>query len=385
MRYLSVKLYRVFQGSDFLQKETHFGAIDAMRGVAAICVAIFHYPQFFMPQAGIYVVPVALTDIPFGSIFYPLYTNGEDFVRLFWVISGFVFAHVYRGRDTTTTAREFAVARFARLYPLHVVTLLIVAALQVTSFMAVGYWQVVENNGLEHFILQIFLMSASLNIVEGNSFNVPIWSVSAEIFIYVAFFFTLTWTKKRPLGGAVILAILSYLALLARPTDFIISNWVFTCGVFFFAGNACYALYEKFADQRAIYATLVAGGAGLAAVGFYIGNADLALFAICCTTILALAFLQHWTTVKIRVLQFLGNISYSLYLVHIPIQILVLLIADLAFGGSRAFANSHFALPLYLLSSIWLAHVVHVRFEKPVGAWLRRRLTRSAQRHPSAT
>lgn len=354
-----------------------------MRGVAAICVVIFHYPQFFMSQAGVYIIPVALSEIPYGSVFYPLYTNGEDFVRLFWVISGFVFAHVYWGRETS--AREFAVARFARLYPLHFVTLLIVAALQAVSYASVGHWEIVENNGLDHFILQVFLMSASLSIVEGYSFNVPIWSVSAEVFVYVAFFVTLTWTKNRPLGGPVILAILSFLALLLRPEDFIISRWVFTCGVFFFAGNACYALYEKFAENTAVFFMIIFGGIGLAIVGGVTENADLRLISICCVTILILAYLQRWTKANIRVLRFLGDISYSLYLVHIPLQILVLLIADVVFDGSRAFANTHFALPLYLLVSIAIAYVVHVRFEKPAGAWVRRRLTKAKQHEPSAT
>ena len=363
------------------RRRAHFGAIDGMRGIAAICVAIFHSTRFYMPEAGPPVIPATTADIPYAIIFQQIYIHGEDFVRLFWVISGFVFAHVYWNQKTT--ARDFMVARFARLYPLHFATLILVCLLQTISLTATGHWQIAENNNLQHFILQLFLMGTSLNISDGNSFNVPIWSVSAEVFVYATFFVTLQWTRNRRLVGGILLFLISYVALLVRPNDFLITNWVFICGVFFFAGTICYSLYEKFADMRAAPYATVAILFGLSIASILMGSTDLALISVCCTLVFVSALIQNRDIANSRILRFLGNISYSLYLVHIPIQILVLLIADLVFDGTRAFADSYVTLPIFLITSITIAYVVHIKFEKPVGTWLRRHLTKSTSDQPS--
>ena len=357
------------------RRKVHFGAIDGMRGIAAIGVVIYHSTRFYMPEAGPTIIPATTTGVPYTAIFQQIYIHGEDFVRLFWVISGFVFAHVYWNQKTT--ARDFMVARFARLYPLHFATLILVCVLQTISQATTGHWQIVEHNNVQHFVLQLFLMGTSLSISDGNSFNAPIWSVSAEVFVYVTFFVTLQWTRNRRLTGGILFILVSYIALLLKPENFLITNWVFICGVFFFAGTVCYSLYEMFAHKRAVFGAILAVLIGVSTLGFLIENPDLRLISICCTLIFVLASFQNRAIVNNRILRFLGSISYSLYLVHMPIQIFVLLIADLLFDGTRAFADSYVTLPLFLITSITVAHYVHIKFEKPTGAWIRRRLTKS--------
>ena len=343
-----------------------------MRGVAAIFVAVFHYTRFYMPRADIPVIPVQITDVPYAAFLWPVYAYGEDAVRLFWVISGFVFAHVYWQRNTP--AREFAVARFARLYPLHFVTLIFVAVLQIISLKTSGYWQIVANNDLKHFILQLFLMDSSLSLSDGNSFNAPIWSVSAEVFVYVLFFATLPLTKRSPLAVSVLLAALSFAVLNSRPDGFIISKLVFTCGVFFFSGSACYAIYRSFQNSSPKLLAVITACVAAAWVGVLMDNTNLLLLALTCAIVLALATLERVARGGGALLRFLGDISYSLYLVHIPLQILVLVIVDIFFDGARGFADHPAVLPIYLAGSIWLAYLANVYFEKPAGAWLRKRL-----------
>ena len=360
------------------RQKAHFGAIDGMRGIAAVCVVIFHYAHFYIPEAGI---PKPETGIPYAAILQKIYTHGEDFVRLFWVISGFVFAHVYWTRETT--AREFMVARFARLYPLHFVTLILVAVLQTISATATGHFQIIEDNDLRHFIAQLFLMGSSLNFTHPNSFNAAIWSVSAEVFVYIAFFFTLRWTRNNQLTGGLLLASISYITAILKPDNFLVTDWVFVCGVFFFAGTVCYALYTVFSHKRAIFYAILAVFFGFSLASILMGNVDLTLISLWCTLVLVLATLQGLPFTYGRILRFLGNISYSLYLVHMPIQIFVLLIADLVFDGTRAFADSYVTLPLFLITSITVAYYVHIKFEKPTGAWIRRRLAKSTLDQPS--
>jgi peptidoglycan/LPS O-acetylase OafA/YrhL len=88
--------------------------------------------------------------------------------------------------------------------------------------------------------------------------------------------------------------------------------------------------------------------------------------------------MENVTTHVGRGARFLGDISYSIYLVHVPIQMVILLLADLFFEPTRSFADSYVTLPAYLIVSIWCAYVVNVRFEKPIGLWVRRRMRGAA-------
>jgi peptidoglycan/LPS O-acetylase OafA/YrhL len=354
-------------------RTAHFGCIDAMRGVAAICVVIFHYTRFYMPRADNPVIPVQLSDIPYAALLGPLYAHGEDFVRLFWAISGFVFAHVYWQRDTD--ARAFAIARFARLYPLHFVTLIFVAIVQIISVQVSGHWQIVGNNDLRHFVLQVFLMDSSLSFSNGNSFNAPIWSVSAEIFVYVVFFATLPLTKRRPFVASLLLAALCFASLAQRPDGFLIGHLVFVCGVFFFAGSACYAVYRNLVASMSKLLLVITALCATAVFATLTANANLLLLSLSCAVVLGLAALEQGVASRTRLLRFLGDISYSLYLVHIPLQIVVLVIVDAFFGGGRGFAGHLMTLPIYLGGSIWIAYLANVYLEKPVGKWLRNRLS----------
>ena len=90
--------------------------IDALRGLAALGVsAVFHIGY----AVGTYRTG-PLDGLPF---FTWLHDEGWTLVDLFFVISGFIFAHVYLDAAGKlregVTARDFFVARFARLYPLH--------------------------------------------------------------------------------------------------------------------------------------------------------------------------------------------------------------------------------------------------------------------------
>jgi len=356
------------------QLPTHFGLIDAMRGLAALCVVVFHYTRFYMPTAEAPLIAVPLEGVAYSAILAPVYLHGQSVVLLFWVISGFVFAHVYLSRDTGL--REFAVARFARLYPLHFVTLILVMGMQFISMQATGHWQIVGNNDLWHFGLQVFLMDSALTLSNGNSFNAPIWSVSAEVFIYIVFFVSLSFVKRRPLAGSLVLAALSFVILSHSPKGLIVSNWTLSCGVFFFAGSACYAMFCRLGKSKVWGVVALLGFA--AAAGAVWGHFDLFILATCCLVVVTLAALEQPGSRRGRLLRFLGDISYSLYLVHMPLQIATLLVVDMLLGGGRGFADSLWTLPIFLFVSIWVAYVTNRFFEKPVGKWLRLKLGKTA-------
>jgi peptidoglycan/LPS O-acetylase OafA/YrhL len=147
-------------------------SLDGLRGIAAVAVMEFHFAVFFLPQAGL------LKIIPHLGRAYLS-------VDLFFLISGFVMAHVY-GKALASNWRvhwrTFAIARFARLYPLFALTILVIVIVllvsqpptQLISFSA-------RSLALQPFLLQQW--------ATGLSWNYPSWSISTEVEAYIYFVF----------------------------------------------------------------------------------------------------------------------------------------------------------------------------------------------------
>jgi len=98
---------------------SRIASLDGLRGIAAVGVMIFHFDHFFLPQA-------ALTSmLPFMR---PILDRAYLGVDLFFLMSGFVMAHIY-GQKLSSNWRvhwkDFAIMRFARIYPLFVLTTLV--------------------------------------------------------------------------------------------------------------------------------------------------------------------------------------------------------------------------------------------------------------------
>ena len=83
-----------------------FEALDALRGVCALLVVLFHIPIYH-----------ALKDV--GA-----FANLQFCVDMFFALSGFVLCHAYGQRlNHGAEGVRFTVTRFARLWPLHVTVL----------------------------------------------------------------------------------------------------------------------------------------------------------------------------------------------------------------------------------------------------------------------
>jgi peptidoglycan/LPS O-acetylase OafA/YrhL len=118
-----------------------------------------------------------------------LYEPGNYGVQVFWCISGFIFHWKYAQAVSMgqVTPGTFLLRRVIRLYPLHLLTLLLVALAQPTYMAAHGAYFVFPDNDAWHFLLHLF-MASSWNLEPGGSFNGPIWSVSVEVLVYACFF-----------------------------------------------------------------------------------------------------------------------------------------------------------------------------------------------------
>ena len=157
--------------------------LTALRAFAALLVVLFHFAARTAP----------------GSVLHTTFIDhGQLGVDVFFVLSGFILAHVYLARlETGRFAHgDFLINRFARLYPMHLLMLVVAVAngllgcyrglplevygppLGLDPATGGGFgWNLVSNLALVH----------AWGTVNGHYFNPVSWSISAEAFAYLFF------------------------------------------------------------------------------------------------------------------------------------------------------------------------------------------------------
>jgi peptidoglycan/LPS O-acetylase OafA/YrhL len=325
--------------------------MDLLRYLSAISVLVFHLVNF-TPIIG-----------DFG-FFGPLigYAANARGVQIFWVISGIAISHVYLSNATSSI--HFLGFRFARLYPLHFITLLIVALLQLVSLRLLGESQVHTNNSLAHFLYNLIFIS-NWGPANGYSFNAPIWSVSIEMLAYVVFAFFISLFRHSSgfiLAGCIFLFSASHSTVLGFAT-----NEIVNCFYYFFGGCLLYYLSKQGSKRILIFLILL--------LGCIIGR-DAIPILICSLFFILDMRLILPKTVSRRIIN-LGSLSYSLYLIHTPIQILLLI--ALKYFDVRLFTQVEVVIFFvsYFLLLHFLSFLSFKHFEDPARQFLRSLTIRS--------
>jgi peptidoglycan/LPS O-acetylase OafA/YrhL len=134
--------------------------------------------------------------------------QGAAGVTVFFVLSGFVLTYNYFDRFSRGTRgmASYLRARVARIYPMHVVALLLITPLVLVLAAdppSFGSW-----------LVNLLMIQALIPAKAMNLWNIPSWSVSAELIFYCLFPFFVCWVlakarrPRRLLGlGATLFAI----------------------------------------------------------------------------------------------------------------------------------------------------------------------------------
>lgn len=340
----------------------HFNVLDLSRLLAAVAVLFWHYQHFYVaPGWGEFHVNRARE--PLYAWFAFLYDHGADAVQYFWAVSGFVFAHVYLP-DRQARGR-FWLARVARLWPLHLLTLGLVAAMQALVLARWGDYYIYEWNDARHFLLSLFL-AHYWGLQDNQSFNGPSWSLSTEIVAYAAFWLLLPALRRAGLLVALAVAgAMTWLYARGAPDADLIN-----CVLYFFGGVGLYlAMLRGLIAPRA----LIPLGLALLAVAFVANAGGAAAMAIRLPAIfaaLALAVgIDHLDPEgRLRFGKTLGDASYGIYLWHFPIQLALLILLP----NIRAMAH-HPSFLMFFIGAACLAGLASHRWiERPAQRWVMR-------------
>ena len=153
---------------------TEIRALTGIRGIAALWVLFLHFGS---------ELSVLITQV---DKLKPIFSKGHVGVDLFFILSGFIITSVYSSVENweAEKVKSFIRKRFARVYPVHLFTLLILAGLVLLSKLmgkSISGDYSVQEFWYNVFMLQGFPISAA-------SWNYPSWSVSAEFFGYLVIF-----------------------------------------------------------------------------------------------------------------------------------------------------------------------------------------------------
>ena len=335
-----------------------FYFIELLRFLASIVVIIRHYHFFFFPRSSASTIYVLnnMSVQPFYSLLEIIYTKGDYAVQIFWGISGFIFSLVYLEQRKNTTSKEFFINRFARLYPLHFLTLIYVSLVQFVNYKIFGQFQIVPNNDVYRFILQIFFISG----LEGESFNLPIWSVSIEILIYVLFFLSIIYLNKFRIKYTIFIYII---ALIVEKQ--ILSSSIVHCLRLFFTGVLVYQI--NYMTKNKIL--LIFYSLFLIFLSF-VGNFKIYIFTP--GIIFLFVALEYFINSKKKEkLNYLGSITYSSYLLHIQIMLTIILFVNLFKIQERIFLTNYFFL-FYLSFVILTSCLIFKFYESPLNKKIRK-------------
>jgi peptidoglycan/LPS O-acetylase OafA/YrhL len=344
--------------------------LEVLRFLTAFAILIFHYRHF----AFVADKPVGLVNdrLPLYRLLHAVYDFGPYGVWIFWCISGFIFFWKYRDviADRSVGGWKFFVLRFSRLYPLHIATLLLVALVQPLYFKLNGYFFVYQENDLAHFLLQL-LMASNWGSQSILSFDGPIWSISVEVMVYFLFFIMLLATRSWLLNLAVIAACLTA------------SGQVAACFAFFYIGGL--AAMARRAVTPSVY-RLAAEGAGWLAVivlplsAWQVTNGHLEsmdfLLLLTFTPILLFCLSRDIVMPASlqKVVEAAGNMTYSSYLLHFPIQLMTVLGFAIVGAPIPLYDGAFFG--LFIGTTLLASYLTYRYFETPAQNLIRELLLR---------
>ena len=369
--------------------ERRWGSLDALRGIAALLVLTFHCAQVSTGFAAT-GTPLRLATwlTPWAWLkFTPLrllVSSGPAAVVLFFALSGFVLSLPFLRSPRQPSYAAFAIKRICRIYPPFAFAILVSAALyaivQATPIPALSPWfnEVLWDRPLSGDYVVRNLMMTGLR--KDMTLDLVMWSLVHELRISMIFPLLFVLTRRWPMlaivaslvGSAACTRVLAGTEASSIAMSFVdTGRFVFL----FVAGIAVAAHVDAVRRRVARLPRRVAALAWIASVALMLfpGQSvcnyyDFVWGAGAITLLVMTVGSAHAARLlSASPLAWLGRVSYSLYLIHVPLLIAAV---HVTYGVLPLWLTIAGVIPL----SLACAEVMHRYVEEP-SIWLGRRLT----------
>jgi peptidoglycan/LPS O-acetylase OafA/YrhL len=345
--------------------KVYFPLLDVLRGLAALLVFAEHWRNLFFVDFQDLENPSAIT-----KVFYLLTGAGHEAVMIFFVLSGCVIAHVIQNliERSKWSWRLYLSARLTRLWVVLIPSLILTAA---WDFLGMSFSSfsdsIYEGSGFGHVLNSSVAENSSVIYFLGNAFflqtilvptfgsNGPLWSIAFEFVYYLAY-------------PAILLGCFS-----KRRLSYRFASIAFAVALFMFCGRTitnafpiwmsgaiCYSIFRRWpASSKIALWGFLAGcvvtfmSVIISRIPQYSATVNSEMLIAVCTAFTLYFGLSVKASQELlfclRPFQGLSAISYSLYLLHMPV---------LVFISSRCFSAE---------SIRWLPNVAHLLFAAAIG------------------
>ena len=379
--------FHTFKKNYLEHKAEYLSNLTPLRGIAALLVAVFHFEMAIAR-----FVPASLT-----MFFEKCYLM----VDLFFIMSGFIILHVYKddfaNHIERSSLRKYIVARFARIYPLHFFSLLLLVILVIIFSPSGTYPNAIEN---PRAILTGFLLLHSYYIHDIYTWNIPSWSISAEWAAYLLFPFLALFLSKKKLPALITLAlfvILAYISIMyflprknylypSIPVPHNLNttyDYGFLRGIAgFITGMIVYKLYQVPSVKNIFHKdTWAFTFIIMLVLALHFAMNDSICVILFAALVLSFA-LNNGSVHRFcnnRLAQYIGKISYSIYLMQIflqePFSKGLRLPGVVGFGRGKQNINFSSGLGyalIYLVLLIGISSITYYTIEQPCRKWINR-------------
>ncbi|RXH54552.1 acyltransferase 3 [Granulicella sibirica] len=350
--------------------------LDSLRGAAAVIVVINHLGLAFS-----YRIPRILA--PFFA--------GHAAVVLFFVLSGFVLSLPFWNKGENGSYGPYLIRRFFRIYvpfAASVILAAICAHFFLFSQLPLGDWfkETWQTPLTPSFLFSQFLLP------HNSRLNTAFWSLRYEVQLSIAFPLLLLVIRKLGPWLSLTLAVVTYLVGSLVPSHLPDSHWyqeTLRYGAVFVFGAVVAWQRETL---RKLWLTSPAPlkmasavvGALMLGYGYDImfhlrlhSYSDIVVtIGACSAVLLALSYPPFQTFLRLPALEYLGRISYSLYLVHGTLLFVAL---NLLYGK----VPRSLLVTLFLLVTWAVSHAFCVFLEEPSLRFGKRIATSPPRAHPA--
>jgi len=302
-------------------KRAYITSLDGVRGMAALIIVALHFSSYLFPYVGESI-----------GLYTPMLKNSYLLVDLFFILSGFVLSfnyfEVFKREVSFASFYKFIYKRFLRLYPLHIATLIFLVVLHryispLFLNLPIDLFQVDRSNF--SIMTNVFMMHSSgigdNGCFDCTSWNYPSWSISVEwlsyFFLPIIIIFCSRFKRISFLVGGLLFVGLYFVQVKVGHLDVASTPGLYRAVTGMFIGVLLYRIgFKSFRSSKygVFIATFLLGGSF-----HFIGN-DTFLVGILAIFLLIIINGEDSNVFSSSWLQWLGVRSYSIYLIHVPVQ-----------------------------------------------------------------